>query len=70
MVSNIFSAYLSALQVRIELASAYLEPMHKETEECHEIGQFRRFELGDNPGNELGYKLRNGGSDSIDELRE
>jgi hypothetical protein len=44
--------------------------MHKETEECHEIGQLSGLEFGNNPRNELGYKLRNGSSDSIDELRE
>jgi hypothetical protein len=47
---------------------AYLEPMHKETEECHEIGQFGRFEFGNDPGDELGDELSNGCSDSIDEL--
>jgi hypothetical protein len=44
--------------------------MHKETEECHEIGQFSGFEFGDNPRNELRYKLCNGSPDSIDELGE
>jgi len=44
--------------------------MHKETEECHEIGQFGGFEFGDDPRNELGNELSNGSSDSIDELRE
>ena len=49
---------------------AYLEPMHKETEKCHEIGQFGRFEFGNDPRDELGHKLSDGSSDSIDELRE
>jgi hypothetical protein len=42
--------------------------MHEETEECHEIGQFGRFEFGNDPGDELGDELSNGCSDSIDEL--
>ena len=44
--------------------------MHKETEECHEIGQFGGFEFGDDSRDELGNELSNGSSDSIDELRE
>ena len=44
--------------------------MHKETEECHEIGQFGRLEFGDDPRNELGNELSDGSSDSIDELGE
>jgi hypothetical protein len=49
---------------------AYLEPMHKETEECHEIGQFGRFEFGNDPRDELRNELSNGRSDRIHELRE
>ena len=69
MHSNIFSACILA-SIQIKRLVAYLEPMHKETEECHEIGQFRRFELGNDPRDELGNELSNGSSDSIDELRE
>jgi len=44
--------------------------MHKETKECHEIGQFGGFEFGDDSGDELRNELSDGSSDSIDELGE
>ena len=59
-----------SLQSMFVMTPAYLEPMHEETEESHEISQFGGFEFGNDPRNELRYELSHSSSDGIDELRE
>jgi hypothetical protein len=70
IVSNIFSACLSAQTSWIRGPEAYLESMHKKAEEGHEVGQLGGFELRHDSRDELWDKLGHGRTDSIDELGE